>query len=280
MTRCGIYHNLELSLQWLESQRAVMDAAHVDLGWFLRFPGNGSVFHHDIPEGKQWTIDWRNPRAAEYFVWSIVNATMQPGVDITFTDDREGVPCEHPEVQPDLNMSNDELADLQFATQEAGQYLATVLATQNRSCWDCIGGTQGEHNLRGPPSDAAQCASYMRSLCVPSMQGRGMFMAWDTRAANQTLAAFLITRPPIAFLGGRLDDHDWNPLFALDVGEPLDQALCQETDSRVFSRRWTEGTVSLNCNTFEAQLPFSNVEEPQSSSSTTVEVEARRKTTP
>ena len=193
-------------------------------------------------------------------MWSIVNATMQPGVDITFTDDREGVPCEHPEVQPDLNMSSDELAELQFATQEAGQYLATALAKQNRSCWDCIGGTQGEHNLRGPPSDTAQCARYMRSLCAPSMQGRGMFMAWDTSAANQTLAAFLITRPPIAFLGGRLDDRDWSPLFALDVGEPLEQAVCQEAGPGVFSRRWTRGTVSLDCNAFEAQLPFSSLE--------------------
>ena len=176
VTRCGIYHNLELSLQWLESQRAVMDEAHVAAGWFLRFPGNGSVFHHDIPEGKQWVIDWRNPQAAQYFVRSIVNATMQPGVDVTFTDDREGVPCEQPEVQPGLNMSNESLADLQFATQEGGQYLATVLAEHNRTCWDCIGGTEGEHNLPGPPSDAAQCTAYMRSLCAPSMQGRGMLV--------------------------------------------------------------------------------------------------------
>lgn len=261
VTRCGIYHNLELSLQWLESQRAVMDEAHVAAGWFLRFPGNGSVFHHDIPEGKQWTIDWRNAEATQYFVRSIVNATMQPGVDVTFTDDREGVPCEHPEVQPDLSMSNESLAELQFATQEAGQYLATVLAQNNRTCWDCIGGTQGEHNVRGPPGGAADCAAYMRTLCAPSMQGRGMFMAWSTGTANQTLAAFLITRPPIAFIGGRLDDHDWHPLFDLDVGEPLkQQALCQEISRGVFSRHWTKGIARLDCNTFTAELPFSSAD--------------------
>ena len=66
-------------------------------------------------------------------------------------------------------------------------------------------------------------------------------MAWSPApaAVNQTLAAFLVTRPPIAFIGGRLDDQDWHPLFALDVGEPLGQALCQETTDGVFSRRWT-----------------------------------------
>ena len=95
----------------------------------------------------------------QYFVHSIVNATMQPGVYITFTDDREGVPCEHPEVQPDLDMSNESLADLQFATQEAGQYLATVLAQNNRTCWDCLGGTRGQ---QAPPRDAAACAVLAR----------------------------------------------------------------------------------------------------------------------
>ena len=53
----------------------------------------GTVFNHPIPHGNQYFIDWRNTEAAAYFVSSIVNATTQPGVDITFTDDREGVPC-------------------------------------------------------------------------------------------------------------------------------------------------------------------------------------------
>ena len=132
-------------------------------------------------------------------------------------------------------------------------------AEQNRTCWDCIGGTQGEHNVGGPPADAARCAAYMRALCAPGMQGRGMFMAWNAAAANATLAAFLVTRPPIAFLGGRLDDRDWHPLFALDVGEPADGALCRETAGGVFSRRWSRGTASLDCNTFTAGLPFGNV---------------------
>ena len=255
VTRCGIYHNLELSLQWLESQRAVMDEAHVAAGWFLRFPGNGSVFAHDIPPGDQWFIDWRSPQATQYFVHSMVDATMQAGVDVTFSDDRSGVPNEHPEVQPALGMSNESLAELQFATQEAGQYLATVLAQNNRTCWDCLGGTRGQ---QAPPRDAAACAATMRAYCAPSMQGRGMFMGWSASTPNQTVAAFLIARPPIAFIGGRLDDHDWHPLFDLDVGEPLERALCQETSDGVFSRRWTKGTARLDCNTFTAELPFSS----------------------
>jgi hypothetical protein len=38
---------------------------------------------------------------------------------------------------------------------------------------------------------------------------------------NQSLAAFLIARPPVAFFGSRWQDDKWSPLFNLDVGEPL-----------------------------------------------------------
>jgi hypothetical protein len=61
----------------------------------------------------------------------------------------------------------------------------------------------------------------------------------------------------------------------MDVGEPL--GLCEETpllphsaslrfhqsrakskqlQSGVFSRKWSKGTVVLDCNTFDAKLPF------------------------
>jgi hypothetical protein len=97
VNRCGIYHNMELALEWLESNRAVMDQSHVQAGWFLRFP-NGSVFDNkrkahsedDGPLMSQWFIDWRNPDAAAYFVGSIVNSTRLNGVDATFSDDAPG----------------------------------------------------------------------------------------------------------------------------------------------------------------------------------------------
>ena len=36
-TRCMVYRNNELALQWQESSRAAMTAANVDKGWFLRY---------------------------------------------------------------------------------------------------------------------------------------------------------------------------------------------------------------------------------------------------
>ena len=284
VARCSIYHNLELALEWLESERRVMDRAHVERGWFLRYP-NRSVYLHNTTLGglnfSQRYIDWRNTDAAAYFVSAIVNATSQPGVDCTFTDDREGVPDEHPELRPELHVSEAEMAALQFATQTAGQYLATSLAAAGKTCWDCIGGTQGERNQQPPgcvdsaghgsgpcpgctggvldcsAARGAACTRDMRAFSAPAMQGRGMFMAWDPSAVadhNQTLAAFLVTRPPVAFLGGRLHDADWSPLFSLDVGVPL--GLCDEGPAGVFSRRWSNGVAALDCNTWQARLPF------------------------
>jgi hypothetical protein len=46
----------------------------------------------------------------------------------------------------------------------------------------------------------------------------------------------------------------FSPLFALDVGEPLD--LCREVAPAVFRRKWSKGVATLDCNTYEASLPF------------------------
>ena len=78
------------ALEWLESERAVMDAEHVKAGWFLTYP-DGTVFDNTRqvvrgagPNMSQWIIDWRNPDAAEYFTEAILNSTFLPGVDATF----------------------------------------------------------------------------------------------------------------------------------------------------------------------------------------------------
>jgi hypothetical protein len=193
--RCTIYHNMELALEWLESNRAVMDQVHVEAGWFLKYK-NGTVYDdvrqppagppdQPMPWLSQWFIDWRNQDAAAYFVEEIVNATFLPGVDGTFPDDSQGVrallscpilsssrpfdadlsfpslplprtrththththtldrqhlsfrqnqvPAEHSTLAHDLGVTNASLYELQFATQEAGNYLATSLAAAGAS---------------------------------------------------------------------------------------------------------------------------------------------------
>ena len=91
VVRCGIYHNVELALQWLESNRAVSEyCAMGEVGlapggwpervfapilavydpsksdWFLQYTDgqghkNGTIFNQPRAEGDQFFIDWRNP---------------------------------------------------------------------------------------------------------------------------------------------------------------------------------------------------------------------------
>lgn len=278
--RCGIYHNMELSLQWLESERAVMDEEHVKAGWFLRYP-NGSVFdkkqhvQQSHVNMSQWIIDWRNQDAADYFVEAILNSTFLPGVDATFTDDLPGVPAEHPEVQPATQLSNSSLAHLQRATQSAEMALASALAVNGKFCWDCVGGEDGPEgssysmNQQAPPNNTAGCVQWFRHFCKPEMQGRGMLMGFapNQPSPNETVAAFLIARGPYAFIGGRelRDSHegDWHPLFGLDVGQPL--GLCAEMSPRsnAFERSWTRGKASFDCNNYQATLEFEMLPESE-----------------
>ena len=116
------------------------------------------------------------------------------------------------------------------------------------------------------------CAQSMRTLCEPKYQQRPMMMAageGNISTFNETLAAFLITRPAYAYLGygwqncgppnvtGRLPGtirDFWQPMFELDVGEPI--GLCNETLPGIFSRNWSKGYASLDCNSFKAVLNF------------------------
>lgn len=256
--RCGIYHNIELALEWIESARAVMyDEGKKD--WFLQYTDghgnkNGTIYNEPRNEGDQFFIDYRNSDAAAYFVGSIVNVTVALDVDLTFTDDRDGIPVEHPGLPAALGLSAADVAAVQFATQAAGQWLATSLASVGKTCWDCLDG----FTLGVRPVAGATCSPTMRALCEPGTQGRSMLMGYSGPARagplNQSLAAFLVTRPPVGFFGSRWQDDGWDPLFDLDVGEPA--GLCVESPQGVFSRQWSRGLAQLDCNDFSAVLDF------------------------
>jgi hypothetical protein len=63
----------------------------------------------------------------------------------------------------------------------------------------------------GGPS-ASTCTAWMRSHCAADMQKRSMMMSAGPPAGiNQTLAAFLVTRPPCAY---QHSGHEPTPLAA------------------------------------------------------------------
>lgn len=88
--------------------------------------------------------------------------------------------------------------------------------------------------------------------------GRSAHPLQDTGNVNQSIAAFLVVRPPIAFIGHgwESDQRSWRSEYLWQVGEPTPAgAICAESPAGVFSRTWTAGTVSLNCNTWTATIP-------------------------
>ena len=70
-----------------------------------------------------------------------------------------------------------------------------------------------------------------------------------TAAAGKAVAL-----PPwsVRWVAYRNRDY-WEPLFDLDVSEPL--GLCAQ-EYGVFTREFSKGMAALNCNTFEATLAF------------------------
>jgi hypothetical protein len=138
-----------------------------------------------------------------------------------------------------------------------------------------MGGTEFGYNQRPPPRPTDQCTTWMRNYCAPEMQGRGVFLEWDVNNAAhhaETMAAFLVTRPPVGFTGsyrmrgpgelGPSHGKAFSPLFLLDVGQPLE--WCQEIEPSAFQRKWSKGYAQLDCSTYHAGLSFQFVSEQRS----------------
>ena len=251
--RCFIYHNMELALEFAESQRAVMyDPTKAD--YFLRY-ANGTIYNeptvrygnHTI--GDQFFWNHTNPEASDYFVMSVVKSLDDPAVDGTFTDDSQGVPMEHPLVPGKLGMSAAEVKALHDATLAAHARLKDVLGKAGKMTWDSLGGT--------PAFTREGCQQFMDTYCEPARQTLTMVMTGGP-VTNQSIAAFLITRPPIGFIHSKGWGEGQGPFnhsaFMLQPGTPT--GLCQHEGPGVYSREWTHGKAVLDCANFTATLPF------------------------
>ena len=266
--RCFIYHNNELALQWLESQRVLLDDP-TQAGLFLQYrntqggPPNGTVYLEMYREkydfGAMGFWDFTQSAATAAFISSVIESIADPAVDGTYLDDPIGVPQEHPLAQAATNMSDAQLEELQFATQQAGMSLIEQLVATGKYVWAAFGNQDGVE--QGPSRES--CVAWMRSHCEPAMQGAPMAMQFNKGEANISVAAFLIVRPPYGWLGGgwESDDSLWDDIFLLQVGTPL--GLCEEGPPGTFSRVWSAGTAVLNCSSWNAELPFPALEPTQ-----------------
>jgi hypothetical protein len=178
-------------------------------------------------------------------------------VDGLFTDDYvEGFPSEHDDAPLNTHTSFADVAAMQFASLAVHGRLIAALAAAGKGQWQAMGaGYQGEYVGGGVPHDPAGCTAFMRPRCSVGWLARPFMQSFEAAARNQSVAAFLIVRGPVAFLGSGWESGNGNfdEAFLYDVGEPL--ADCTETAEGVFVREWTYGAVQLNCNTFQAVVP-------------------------
>merc|ERR1711865_736223 len=140
--KCFIYHNMELALEWEESQRKVMyDPSTAD--YFLQYTDgkgnkNGTIYQEDIAWGDQFFWDFTNPKAADYFISSVVASLDDPAVDGTFTDDVGGLPQEHVHAMSRINMTAPQLTALQDATTATHTRLVSELIKAGKYNWQAF----------------------------------------------------------------------------------------------------------------------------------------------
>ena len=94
-------------------------------------------------------------------------------------------------------------------------------------------------------------------LCSPPYGWIGFGWESDDRNWND-LFYLQVRRGPGIFLRkwdvGQVGNRAGTDPFYLQAGEPT--GLCTEGPTGVFSRNWTLGTASLDCNSWTASLPF------------------------
>lgn len=265
----GRYRNTELALEWLEPQRAVMQDPS-KAGWFLQYqPGNpsgtppGTIYNEDAGGSaagcRQFFWNYSVPEAAAYVLAESEQGALaigSPYVDGTFLDDSQAIPQEHGSAPSNMGLRPSQLASLQNDTYALVQRVIDTLAARGRYVWQGFDGNRGgDPDEVAPAPTASNCLAYMSELCAPQWQAVPMTMQWNGR--NETLAAFLIGRGPVAYLGWGWNGGPlprWDAAFDMQVGTPL--GLCSSASAGVFTRAWSAGRATLDCNTFTATLDF------------------------
>ena len=150
-----------------------------------------------------------------------------------------------------INMTAAQLRALQDATTATHTKLVAALIKAGKYNWQAF--SNGDGTGAGISRDG--CAAFMTKYCAPDMQKYPMMMAAGA-ADNQTIAAFLIARPPIGFIGygWESDDKNWRDIFLLQAGTPT--GLCVSEAAGVWTRQWSNGKAVIDCNTWTAELPF------------------------
>lgn len=106
-----------------------------------------------------------------------------PAVDGSFTDDVTGLPAEHEHAPVNMNLSAQEVVDIQVATQLTQARLIDTLVAAGKYNWQAFGSQDGV----GEGVQQKSCASYMTSRCAAqqTQPDRPMTVQFDAANAEQ-----------------------------------------------------------------------------------------------
>lgn len=263
-TRCFIYHNNELALEVLESQRKVMYNPTY-ASYFLDLANSDTIYDdYSSSAGDEYLWDFRNPNSSEYFINSILQVLNDPNVDGTYLDDYVGAFDEHYNAASDTGLDTTQLqAPFLYCKQVAQVVLLDALIANGKYPWTALshGGSGGNEDALPSAISSSGCQVSMTLSCGAAYQNNANVataITFDGSAAIQSIAAFLILRGPYAWLGSGWNGGGvgWSDYFLLQVGEP--QGVCVQSPSGVFTRQWTYGAVTLDCNTWTASIAASS----------------------
>jgi len=256
-TRVFVYRNLELSLEWLSSERAVM--YNIDkVDWFLRFE-NGSIYQVDIRAGDQFFWNFSNRDAVDYFIEQVSlgpNALGSDWVDGVFTDDSDGTFQEHKQAVIDLNLKDDEVEALQNSTNHMYDELISRLVEAGGYNYQAFhSGDSAEVILEEP---GVNCTKWMRQWCAETEDIPKLIELPLSNFTNSTITGFLIARGPHWWIGsswhGCKKPERSELLDLLDVGAPV--SGCQEQSEGYFERSYEKGNAALDCADLSSVLDF------------------------
>ena len=202
-----------------------------------------------------------------------------PNISGFYFDDKWGTngPSEmEKHAAQDMGLNASDLAALVDAFEWVSAKARTALLARGKFAWNYFWNAQETAWIDCPDPMVRQktCAEDVRSLCNTSSPKGAMNAKYavihtfspgchgsvsDIIDPYTDIAAFLLVRGPYAWLG-----HGWSGCGSAsyeypteldgDYGEPL--GLCRETSpgSAVFTRQWTNANVTLDCNTWTANI--------------------------
>ncbi len=178
--------------------------------------------------------------------------------------------------QADMGLSDRDIADITNAWLAAMTVAQQYILDHGGYTWSLI---PGQDNANASPLvvNKGNCVSHLTEACsaanrwqsAPLMHGINMGTGNGTLPSlDADIAAFLLMRGPWAFTGAGYWGMSWpvgqtwnstnvpvpRPIqMDADYGKPLD-ARCEQVSSGVFSRRYSNTVVTLDCKTYQAKF--------------------------